>query len=153
MTAQGRIAYAERKLAEAEREVVAAQRFLQSALEQSRYELDQADRELVRPGALIAEFDGKLYVSMARAGFRIERHCQDFVDRVITTHRTAELRCECGERTEWNLSPEGDIVAYRYVRNGSSAGPNYHLAIVRTPLEAPLCDDWLQLPLKLDPDA
>jgi hypothetical protein len=105
----------------------------------------------VATGALIAEFDGKMYVSMRPATFDIERHTQDFVDRTVIVASTAVLKCDCGASTEWNPSAvPGGVTAYHYYYKGSDpVDVRYHLKIVRTATTEPICDHWLEVPLTL----
>ncbi|MEU2106480.1 hypothetical protein [Nocardia sp. NPDC019255] len=140
MATHDRIAYAERELERAQKEVAAAQRFLQLAHEQAQYELDEAAKALMRPGALIAEFGDKMYLSMRHASIAIQRQSG-----------TAELRCSCDAVAEWNLSTGGDTTAYRYVRDAcEGAERGCHLVIVRSTSPEPPCEHWLHVPLKLD---
>jgi hypothetical protein len=151
MNANDRIAYAERMLARAQQEVAAAERFLLSAHEQAKHEQDEADKALMRPGALIAEFGGKMYLSMRCASIAIHRQDRVVVDRVVQTLGTAELRCGCDAVAEWNLPTGGETTAYRYVRDACElAERGCHLAIVRSTSPEPPCEHWLKVPLTLD---
>lgn len=151
MNAADRIAYAGRKLADAQKEAANAQAYLEWALGVAQDEIDQANRELVAPGALIAEFGGKLYVSLRSAGFDIRHEVAEFEARAVVAGRMAHLRCECGQTSEWDAPGWGKAVAYRYSHSESAVDRKYHLTIVRTRLDAPPCEHWLQVPLKMDP--
>ena len=142
MMAHDRIVYAERKLADAQKEVANAQAYLEWAHGVAQDEIDKANKELVAPGALIAEFGGKLHVSVKRAGVLIERHDRD-------RSQAGEVRCECGESARWDCLQSSDPIAYRYYHSDSAA-ERYHLCIVRTVLGSPPCDHWIQVPLKMD---
>jgi hypothetical protein len=103
-------------------------------------------------GAFIAEFGGKLYLSMHHASYDKERLCEDFVDRVVVVDTRWTISCSCGASFEWSSSPSEDsVVAYRYFRPLEEAGGYCHLTVVRSAKSEPLCDHWLELPLSLKP--
>ncbi|MGI5223049.1 hypothetical protein [Nocardia sp. CA-290969] len=150
MNAADRIAYAERKLADAQKEAANAQAYLEWALGVAQDEIDKANSELVAPGALIADFGGKLYVSVKRAGFSLEPRIESGTGYTTVTSRAAELRCECGQAGEWSYPTKADVVVSRHWHSDSEAGRKPHLTIVHTALHKPPCDHWIRVPLKMD---